>query len=338
MLQIASAAISTGATWLGVATLDEGLSIRYHISKTIPILVLGNVKPEHLSIASKYKITVTGVSLEWIKQTAKYISQSFDFHLKIDTGLNRLGLKIIDELKIVLNIINSNSYFNCTGIFTHFATSDNMDDKTYFNKQLQDFNEFLRVIPNIPNKIIHCANSDAALCHLEKPFFNMVRLGKSMFSSSPEHLNRFMPFQLKYTLSLHSSLGLVKKLNPNEKIGYSGEYTTTTTEWIATVSIGYADGWDQQYNKIEVLIDGIRVSIVGRIAMDQLSIRLPKYYPIGTKVTFIGQQGNQNITPYEISISANQPEAEVLTSLANRLPRVYINNESIVSIQNSILD
>lgn len=338
MLEIAETSISAGATWLGVASLDEALVIRSKLSQNIPILVLGYVSPEYLSIASRFNVTVTGVSLEWVEEAAKIARQPFDFHLKIDTGLNRLGCQSIDEVHAVAKIVSNNPNLNWTGVFTHFATSEDLQNKTYFYRQLASFNEFLKIIPNRTKKIIHTANSGATLYHSEKPFFNMVRLGKALMGPPNEALKSFLPFSLQTSLSLHSILDLVKQLNAGEKIGYSGEYTTSQKQWIGTVPIGYGDGWHQQFKPTSVLLDGQRIPIIGRISMDQLMVALPRKYPVGTRVTFIGRQGNETIVADEIARLASQPRSEVFTSLSSRLPRRYFRNGSIDHIQNAMLD
>jgi alanine racemase len=338
MLEIAQVAISAGATWLGVATLDEALAVRSKLSQNVPILVLGYVAPQHLSLVSRFNITVTGISVEWIQEAAQIAQQPFDFHLKVDTGLNRLGCKTVDEVQAAMKIISLNPNLNFTGVFTHFATSEDMQDKTYFHRQLASFDQFLDVIPNRTDKIIHCANSGATLYHPEKPFFNMVRLGKALMGPPNEALKHLLPFQLQTSLSLHSILGLVKLLGAGEKIGYNGEYITTENQWVGTVPVGYADGWHQQFKATSVLVDGKRVPIIGRIAMDQLMVALPQQYPTGTRVTFIGRQGNETIVGDEIAQVANQPRSEVFSSLSSRLPRVYMQDGSIIGIRNSMLD
>lgn len=338
MLEIAETSISAGATWLGVATLDEALAVRSKLSHNVPILVLGYVDPHYLSIVSKFNITVTGISLEWIQEAAELAEEPFDFHLKLDTGLNRLGCKSIDEVEEVVKLVSTNPNLNFTGAFTHFATSEDMVNKTYFYRQLASFEEFLKVIPNRTNKIIHCANSGATLYHPEKPFYNMVRLGKAVMGPPNEALKHLLPFPLKSSLSLHSILGLVKQLGAGEKISYNGEYTTTQNQWVGTVPIGYADGWHQQFRTTTVLVDGKRVPVVGRISMDQLVVALPQKYPTGTCVTFIGQQRNETIVGDDIARAANQPRSEVFSSLSSRLPRIYMQNGSIISIRNLMLD
>ncbi len=291
-----------------------------------------------MSLASQLRITLTGISLEWIQEAVEFATQPFDFHLKIDTSFNRLGCTTIDEVQAVMKIISSNRNLNCTGIFTHFATSEDMQNKTYFYQQLTSFQEFLKVIPNRADKIIHCANSGATLYHPEKPFFDMVRLGKALMGPPNEALKHLLPFELQTSFSLHSTLVLVKQLDAGEKISYGGEYITTQKQWIGTIPIGYADGWHQQFKTNTVLVDGKRVPIVGRILMDQLMVALPQKYPIGTRVTFIGQQGNETIVGDEIAQTANQPRSEVFSSLSSRLPRIYTQDGSIISIRNSMLD
>jgi alanine racemase len=338
MIEIAQTSVSAGATWLGVASLDEALALRSKLTRDIPILVLGYVAPQHLFLASRYKITVTAISLEWIEEAARLIQHPVDFHLKIDTGLNRLGCKTLEEVESVMEIVTNHPYLNCSGIFTHFATSEDMKNTNYFHRQLKIFHQFLDHIPNHQTKLIHCANSGATLYHNEKPFFDMVRLGKAVMGPPNESLKHLLPMPLRHSLSLHSVLDLVKQLDANEKVGYLGEYITTDKQWIGTVPIGYADGWHQQFKTTNVLVDGQRVPIIGRIAMDQLIVALPKKYPIGTQVTFIGQQGNETIVADEVAQRANQPRSEVFSSLSDRLPRVYFQDGMIIKIRNSLLD
>ncbi len=338
MVEIAQAAISAGATWVGVATMDEAIVVRSKLTQDIPILVLGYVAPQHLSLASRFRITVTAISLEWIQEAAQLAEQPFDFHLKIDTGLNRLGFKTIDDIRAVMDIASLNPNLNFTGVFTHFASSEDMQDKSYFHRQLASFYEFLKVIPNRTNKIIHCANSGATLYHPEKPFFDMVRLGKAVMGPPNEALKHLLPFELQSSLSLHSILGNVKQLGPGEKISYGGDYITTKTEWVGTVPMGYADGWHQQFKATNILVDGKRVPVIGRISMDQLMVGLPRKYPTGTRVTFIGRQGNETIVADEIAQRASQPRSEVFSSLSSRLPRIYRQNGSIISIRNLMLE
>lgn len=337
MLEIARTAISAGATWLGVASLDEALALRLKLSQDVPILVLGYVVPQHLSLASRYDITVTAISLEWVQEAARLAEQPVDFHLKVDTGMNRLGFKTVQEVEQAIQIVSNHTNLSMTGVFTHFATSEDVKNTSYFQRQLASFREFLAVIPRQSEKLIHCANSGGTLYHSEKPFFDMVRLGKALMGPPNESLKHLLPVQLQHSLSLYSVLDLVKQLDAGEKIGYLGEYTTSQSQWVGTVPIGYADGWHQQFKSTNVLVDGKRVPIVGRISMDQLVVALPERYPVGTRVTFIGRQGNETIMADEVAQRAGLPRSEVFSSLSDRLPRVYVQNGVIVSTRNSLL-
>ncbi|CAF1371119.1 unnamed protein product [Adineta steineri] len=338
MLEIAEASISAGATWLGVASFDEALTIRSKISYNIPILVLGYVPPQYLTLARQFCITVTGISLEWIQEAARIAQQPFDFHLKIDTGLNRLGLTTIDEVQAVMKMVSLNPNLNCTGVFTHFSTSEDIQNTSYFSQQLARFHTVLNVIPNRTNKIIHCANSGATLYQPQKPFFDMVRLGNALMGPPNETLKYLLPMQLQNALSLHSILDLVKQLNPSAKVGYGSEYTATQHQWIGTIPMGYADGCHQQFRATNILVDRKRAPIIGRISMDQLMVALSRKYPTGTRVTFIGQQDSETILADEIAQKANQSRLEVFTSLSSRLPRIYRQDGSIVSIRNAMLN
>ncbi|CAF4811119.1 unnamed protein product [Rotaria sp. Silwood1] len=129
----------------------------------------------------------------------------------------------------------------------------------------------------------------------------MVRSGKALMGPPDPALEHLLPFHMQTAMSLHSTIGLVKQLNASENIGYGGTYTTTDTEWIGTVPIGYADGWHQNFKATGVLVEGKRFPIIGRISMDQLMIRLDQKYPVGTRVTFIGQQGKETITVNDVA-------------------------------------
>ena len=332
IIEIARTSLASGASWLGVATLEEALLLRHQLTKDAPILVLGYVPTQHLSLASRSKITVTGISLAWIKEASRVVHEPINFHLKVDTGLNRIGCKTLDEVQEVIEIVSNNTNLNLSGVFTHFATATDTINTTYFESQLTSFHEFLEIIPNRTEKLIHCANSGATLFHHDEVLFDMVRCGSALTGLMKEPmLEHLLPFPLKTAFAMHSTIDLIKKINVSEKIGYDGTYTTSEPEWIGTVPIGYADGWHQNVKPTGVLVDGKRFAIVGRIAMDQLMVRLDQYYPEGTRVTFIGQNGNETITVDDVASKANISTAEILCSFTIRMPRIYRSALSIVN-------
>lgn len=151
-------------------------------------------------------------------------------------------------------------------------------------------------------------------------------------------LKQYQHFPLNASISLHSILALVKQLEVGEYVAYDCEYKAIEKQWIGTVPIGYADGWHQNYRTNDVLVDGIRVPIIGRISMDQMTTALPKGYPVGTRVTLIGQQGHETILADEIASRANVPRSQLLAALSSRIPRLYFEDGQLTSIENLLLN
>lgn len=227
---------------------------------------------------------------------------------------------------------------NWTGAFTHFATAEDTENQEYMQRQLKHFDEFLTIIPNRNKKIIQCANSCATLFYPNLAYFNLVRIGRGLMGPPEERLKHYQHFPLKTSIALHSIMVLVKQLETGEFVGYDCDYKATEKQWIGTVQIGYADGWHQQYRTNKVLVDGIRIPIVGRIAMDQMKIALPRSYPIGTRVTLIGQQGNETILGDEIASIANVPRSQLFAGLSSRIPRLYFEDGKMINIENLLLN
>lgn len=338
MIEIAKASIAAGATWIGVATLDEALVVRLKLRNPIPILVFGYVDPRNLEVVSRYNITVTAVSLDWIKSAANIATHPLNFHLKLDTGLNRLGCRTIDEVKSVSKIISINKNLHWTGAYTHLATADDPGNRKYMEQQLTLFEKFLTVIPNRSKMIIHCANSCATLFYPNIPYYNLVRIGRGLMGPPKEALKHYQHFPLETSIALHSILVLVKQVEAGEFVGYDCDYKTVEKQWIGTVPIGYGDGWHQTYRPIGVLVDGIRVPIVGLIAMDQMTVALPRNFPVGTRVTLIGRQGKETILGDDIAATANIPRSQLFATLSSRIPRLYFEDGQLISIENSLLN
>jgi alanine racemase len=334
-VQVAKTALSSGASWLAVAFLDEALALRKKGIQA-PILVLGATRPRDIDIASKHQITLTAYSLEWLQQAEKnHPTSPVNVHVKLDTGMGRLGIRDQQELKEAIVFIERSPSFHLNGIYTHFATADEQDT-TYFEKQFECFLHLLEVVED-KTILIHCANSAASL-RFPKKVFNAVRFGISMYGLAPSlEIKRVLPFPLKEAFSLHSSLVHVKKVKKGDKISYGATYTAEEDEWIGTVPIGYADGWIRRLTGSEVIVDGIRVPIVGRICMDQLMIKLPEKKSLGTKVTLIGSQGEESIAVDEVAKRLDTINYEVPCMISWRVPRIYLKSRSIAEVRNSLL-
>jgi alanine racemase len=323
-VEVAKVALEAGAKGLVVAMLDEALKMR-EAGYKCPILVLGWVRPQDVQLAIHHNITLTVFQKDWVNEAERYIqSGKLLFHLKVDTGMGRLGTRSFDEAYELIKLTNSNEKFYCEGIFTHYATADEKDDR-YFRNQLKKFiniiNRFKDV--GITFQTIHTSNSAATLQYPEQAF-NQVRIGISMYGLSPsKEIN--MPFELKEALSFHSKVVHVKKLKAGEAVSYGSTFVAKEDVWIGTIPVGYADGWLRGLgNKAEVLIQGERVPIVGNVCMDQFMVRLTNKVSVGEKVTLIGKQGNSHIGIDEIAAHLNTINYEVPCIITSRVPRIYI--------------
>ncbi|CAM3954399.1 alanine racemase [Mesobacillus zeae] len=334
--QTAKAALKAGASMLAVAFLDEALALRKKGIQA-PILVLGPSRPEYAAIAAAEKISLTVFQSEWIEKAQAVLEEdaSLALHLKVDTGMGRIGVKSLKELKEVEELIQGDPRLIFQGVFTHFATADELDEH-YFAVQLASFREFLSKLQTLP-PLIHCSNSAAALRYPDA-HFSAVRIGISMYglSPSPEMAN-LLPVHLQEAFSLHSRVVHVKKLLKGEKVSYGATYEASEEEWVGTLPIGYADGWIRRLQGQEVLVDGIRSPIIGRVCMDQCMVKLPYEVPVGTAATLIGTQGQEKVGIDEIAEKLETINYEVPCLISYRVPRLYRKNGETIGVNNPIL-
>ncbi|WP_171038154.1 alanine racemase [Aquibacillus sediminis] len=323
-VEVAKAAIQAGASRLAVALLDEAVKLRDH-GITVPILVMGWVHPEDVSVAADNDITITFFQKEWLEQVMQLeFSGRLKLHMKWDTGMGRIGLRDEKELTELLQLLNEPRFY-LEGIFTHFATADETD-LNYFRDQQARFEQLYQVFRANWNQpvIFHTGNSAASM-RFPDVMQHYVRFGISMYGLYPSQIvKQEKPIDLKPAFSLHSRLIHVKKLPKGESISYGATYTTQEDEWTGTVPLGYADGIRRKLQGTDVLIGGQRAEIVGKICMDQFMIRLSKPYPVGTKVTVIGTQADQEITMDELASHLDTINYEIACMISDRVPRYYI--------------
>lgn len=335
-IQVARMAVRAGASYIAVALIDEAIALRKK-GLTEPVLVLGASRPENAALAAEYDITLTVFQKEWIDKAKVFLKDSkpVKLHIKVDTGMGRIGVKTKQELKDVESAIRADSCFYLEGVFTHFATADQLD-RTYYKQQLNSFNVLVDSFEQRP-ELVHSSNSAASLLYPES-YFNGVRFGISMYGLSPSReIETELPYPLKEAFSLRTKLIHVKEIQPGEKVGYGATYEAKGQEWIGTLPIGYADGWIRKLCGQEVLVAGKRVPIAGRICMDQTMIKLPSYLPVGTEVTLIGRQGDEFISVNEIANELETINYEVTCMMSNRIPRVYLQDGKIVEVVNGLL-
>ena len=330
-VEVAKAALAGGATGFCVATLDEGMELR-ESGVTEPILILGIVAVQWLPLLLQYQLAVPVTSMEWIQEAQDFydtngLEGTVALHLTLDTGMGRIGFQTTKEALAAVSAIEKSSGLLMEGMFTHFATAD-MPDQAYFEKQSQRFAEVLAQLPTRP-RYVHVSNSATALWREDQG--NMVRLGISMYGQNPSGGELAEPYPLQPAMALESELVQVKQVPVGEGIGYGKTYTTTETQWIGTVPIGYADGYIRQMQGFHVLVDGHFCEIVGRVCMDQLMIRLPQAFALGTKVTLIGQNKGQEISMQAVADHLDTIHYEVMCLLSDRIPRVYLHTEVMES-------
>ncbi|AYC30365.1 alanine racemase [Paenisporosarcina cavernae] len=319
---VSKAALAAGATMLAVATPDEAIELR-NLGFQADILVLGASPVSFANIAAQQNIILTVFQAEWINEVQELV-KPLRIHLKIDTGMGRLGIRSELELTEILQVLKRRPTIQVEGVYTHFATADE-EDTQKFDQQLETFQYMLRLFPT-PVPFIHASNSAASITK-KNAIFQGVRYGIAMYGlPASNYVKETMPFEMKPALSLHTQLVHVKKVSEGSTISYGATYTAPKDEWIGTIPIGYADGVLRGLSGQEVLIQGKRMPIIGRICMDQCMILLDKSYPINEPVTLIGQQGNETIEIDEWAKKLNTISYEIPCLLTKRVPRVLKNN------------
>jgi len=322
---VARAALEAGATVLAVATPDEALHIRAHFEEP-DILILGASPVSFAPYAAQQRIILTAFADDWIQQAASLLVDEalpLRLHIKIDSGMGRIGIRSEQELLELYQTIQSTDNMELDGIFTHFATADE-EDTLYFDQQVKFFEKCLAVIPNKP-RLVHASNTAASLVKDPHLQYDAVRFGISMYGLSPSsYVKSILPFHLLPAFSLESELVHVKQIKSGDPVGYGATYVASTDMWIGTIPIGYADGVIRKLGGQEVLIDGQRMPIVGRICMDQCMVALPKAYDIGEKVTLIGRQGNTGVSIDEWATKLETINYEIPCIITTRVPRTYL--------------
>ncbi|SFF09888.1 alanine racemase [Bacillus sp. OV194] len=323
---VAKTALEAGATYLAVALLDEALSLRKQGIQA-PILVLGRTRPVDAALAAENDISLTVFQADWVDEASVYLQgeKRVNLHLKIDTGMGRIGTREAEETKNLALKIEEVPQFCLEGVFTHFATADELESDLV-DKQFERFArslEWIRETGAAP-LFIHCGNSAASLRFPDR-VFNIARIGISMYGLAPsEEVKSVLPIPLKEAFSLHTRLVHVKKVQRGDTVSYGATYTAKEEEWIGTLPIGYADGWMRRYaEKGHALAGGRKVPFAGRICMDQCMIRLPHEMKVGDLVTLIGCQGDEKISIDDLAAQIGTINYEIPCLITSRVPRVY---------------
>jgi alanine racemase len=334
---IAREALAAGATYLAVALIDEALELR-EAGIEAPILILGSTPPEFVEVALLNDITITVFHeevIEAIESSAAKHSKKAKVHLKVDTGMGRIGVRSEDELDRLVRKINHCRYIELEGVFTHFSRADE-ENPEY---TVQQHHNFIKAVQSYNIPIVHCSNSAAGILYPEWGY-NLLRLGISLYGQYPSDFTKDKGVRLKPAFSLKSRVAHLKSVPAGTSISYGGTFKTKEESLIASIPIGYADGFSRSLsNRGYAIVGGQKVPIVGRVCMDQLMLDVSKVAAcnMGDEVVFIGEQMGESITVDDMASLLQTINYEVTCMISKRVPRVYVKSGKAVMTKNFLV-
>jgi alanine racemase len=325
-VEVSRAALSAGAAWLAVSCAEEGLALR-EAGITAPILVLGLVTAQEADEAIAADLSLTTYSREAAQlysERDSAMGRSINVHLKIDTGMGRLGTLPGEDTLAFARTVAAMPNVHIEGLFTHFACADETD-RSITEKQLAKFQSTLDAVQaaGIRPAWIHACNSAGTLAFPEARY-NLVRTGVAVYGVHPSSVVA-LPDSFRPSLSWKARLVSCKVLPPDWGVSYGMTYRTTSDETVGVVPVGYADGWRRSRPNI-VLLHGRRTPVIGRVCMDQCMVSLPEGASLGTEVVLIGRQGEEEIRAEEVAERWGTINYEVITGISARMPRVYVRD------------
>lgn len=324
MLAVSKQARECGVRWFAVATADEAGLLR-HGCQEARILILGPVQPKEFSAMVDAEIALcifTPAQLFALEQAAAHAGRTAHAHVKTDTGMGRVGLRTPEEMDELLRAAACCPHVRLEGLFTHFATADEAD-KTFARGQLARFNAFaaqMRAAGFSP--LCHAANS-AAILSLPEARLDLARMGISMYGYPPSgEVGAEMP--LLPVMSFYSHISHIKTIHAGESVSYGRTFTAEGPRRIATVAVGYADGYRRAWsNKAHAMVGGVCVPQVGRVCMDQIMLDVTDAPAAeGDRVLLMGDA--PGMTADDLAALADTISYEILTGISARVERIYV--------------
>ena len=336
ILQVSRTALDAGATYLGVATVKEGVDLRDN-GITAPILVLSPIFEEEYDEALLGDLAVTVFTYDDCKrlsQIATELNKTATIHIKVDTGMNRVGYKAnhptcdITSIATEIASVTTLPSINLEGIYSHFASSGS--DREFSAQQYNYFTQILQQLKtlDINIKITHISNSGGILHHPEYNL-DMVRCGIILFGMCPESTlegaTALEAMGFRPALSLHSRIAQIKTIKKGESVGYSRNFVAQEDTVVATVTLGYADGITRHLSNVgKVIINDKICNIIGNICMDQFMVDATGTdAQAGNKVTLIGSDKTKRVSMETLADLAGTINYEIATSLSLRIPTYY---------------
>ena len=317
----ARAALAGGATWLAVATADEAAELRGE-GIDARVLVMGALTRADLRIALDADADVVA----WTRDLLDWIDRPARVHVKLDSGMGRLGTTDPDEAHELCRAVAASDDMELAGLMTHFATADDPDDD-HFPAQLERFSALVEEVraEHGDGLVVHAANSAGAFRD-PGAHFDMVRCGIAVYGLDPFHSD---PFEqgLEPALSLESYVAAVKHFDPGQSAGYGRTWSATEPTWVGVLPIGYGDGWRRSLsNNARVLVGGRSHPLVGTVSMDNVTIDLGAGTDIrpGDPAVLIGEQGGERILCEEVATRLATINYEVTTGLTARVRREHV--------------
>ena len=324
--------------FFGVACIEEAVELKKAGVKA-PVLILGYVDSNVYDLVVKYDVRIPIFSMESavaLSNEAVRQGKTVPFHFCIDTGMSRIGFQVNEQSADMCKEITLLPNIEAEGLFSHFATADEAD-LTKAKAQREKYKAFVKMLEdrgvNIPVKHL---NNSAGIMNFDE-YFDMCRMGIILYGLYPsEEVDKSL-LDIKPVMSWLTHITHIKTLEPGREISYGGTYKTTEPRVIATIPVGYADGYPRCLsNKGRVIINGQYANIVGRVCMDQFMVDVTdvKGVNLNSTVTLIGRDGDACLSMEEVSNSAHSFNYELPCRVARRVPRVYYKNGEIVKVVN----
>ncbi|WP_314991040.1 alanine racemase [uncultured Gemella sp.] len=325
---IAEHLFQNGVRHFATATLEEALELK-DVIKDSMVLVLGVTNPQNVKYAVENNVSLTCPSKEWLEESLAHLQQiegKLKIHVKLDTGMGRIGTSDLEELKEIDNLLDSEK-IDFEGIFSHYSNADGEDDN-YDNYQTENFERSLKIFTHKP-KYIHIENSAGTVKYSNRDDqYNLTRIGIAMYGCYPSgNIEKLDKVQLEPVASLVSKVTHVKKFHAGQKLGYGVSYEAKQDEYIATVPIGYADGLLRRTQGFKIRVGSEECEIVGRVCMDQLMVRCSENVKVGDDVLFFGEYNGQKVSVDEFAEYQNTISYEIFCCINKRVPRVYYKNK-----------
>ncbi|MEC1649440.1 alanine racemase [Bacillus vallismortis] len=345
-VEVARHALEHGASELAVASVEEGIVLR-KAGITAPILVLGFTSLSCVKKSADWNIELTAFQADWIQNANKILENEdsanrLGIHINVDTGMGRLGVRTKEKLLAVVNAVTASKFLRWAGIYTHFSTADE-PDTTLTKLQHDTVISFLSFLKNqeIELPTVHMCNTAAAIAFPEYSA-DMIRLGIGMYGLYPsDYIKQLGLVKLEPALSLKARIAYVKTMRTEPRtVSYGATYIAEPDEVIATLPVGYADGYSRALsNRGFVLHRGRRVPVAGRVTMDMIMVSLGEHGEgkQGEEVVIYGQQKGAEITVDEVADMLNTINYEVVSTLSRRIPRFYIRDGETFKVSTPVM-